>query len=120
MNQKLLEWLKPESVEVDIVRVEESEEVGIEESELDEMWSYVGKKANPRWLWHAIDCSSGRVLAFGFGRRKDEVFLQLKKLLEPFGIKRYCTDGWGLTSGIYQQRTTRLVSIKLRELSKSI
>ena len=26
---------------------------------------------------------------------KDEVFLQLKKLLLPFGIKRYCTDGWG-------------------------
>jgi len=30
-----------------------------------------------------------------FGRRKDEVFVELKKLLEPFGIKRYCTDGWG-------------------------
>jgi insertion element IS1 protein InsB len=30
-----------------------------------------------------------------FGRRKDEVFLQLKKLLEPFEIKQYCTDGWG-------------------------
>ncbi len=29
-----------------------------------------------------------------FGCRKDEVFLQLKKLLEPFGIHRYCTDGW--------------------------
>jgi hypothetical protein len=23
------------------------------------------------------------------------LFLQLKKLLKPFGIKRYCTDGWG-------------------------
>jgi insertion element IS1 protein InsB len=33
--------------------------------------------------------------AYVFGRRKDEVFLQLKKLLEQFGIKRYCTDGWG-------------------------
>lgn len=29
------------------------------------------------------------------GRAQDEVFLQLKALLEPFGIKRYCTDGWG-------------------------
>ena len=51
MNQKLLQWLKPEDVEVDIIRVEESEEAGIEESELDEMWSYVGKKSNPRWLF---------------------------------------------------------------------
>lgn len=95
MNQKLLESLKPEQLEVDIVRVEEATEAGIEESELDEMWSYVGKKTNPRWLWHAIDRRTGQVLAYVFGRRKDKVFLQLKQLLEPFGIKRYCTDGWG-------------------------
>lgn len=59
------------------------------------MWSYVGRKSNPRWLWHAIDRQSGAVLAYVFGRRKDQVFLQLQKLLLPFGIKRYCTDGWG-------------------------
>jgi insertion element IS1 protein InsB len=59
------------------------------------MWSYVSSKKNPRWLWYAIDRSTGQVLAYVFGSRKDEVFLKLKKLLEPFGIKRYCTDGWG-------------------------
>src|SRR5437870_13762770 len=32
----------------------------------------------PRWLWHAIDHATGAVLAYVFGRRKDEVFLQLK------------------------------------------
>lgn len=67
----------------------------IQESELDEMWSFVGRKKNQRWLWHAIDRVSGKVLAYVFGRRKDEVFLKLKALLEPFGIKKYCTDGWG-------------------------
>ncbi|MBD2309927.1 hypothetical protein H6G17_31455 [Chroococcidiopsis sp. FACHB-1243] len=76
-----MQWLKPESIEVDIVRVEESQEADVGESELDEMWSYVAKKSNPRWLWHAIDRQSGKVLAYVFGRRKDEVFLQLKKLL---------------------------------------
>jgi len=55
----------------------------------------VESKKNPRWLWHAIERSSGQVLAYVFGRRKDEVFRALKKLLEPFGIKKYCTDGWG-------------------------
>jgi insertion element IS1 protein InsB len=30
-----------------------------------------------------------------FGRRQDEVFLKLKELLEPFGITKYYTDGWG-------------------------
>ncbi|MDV2996928.1 MAG: hypothetical protein N4J56_006633 [Chroococcidiopsis sp. SAG 2025] len=95
MNQKLLQQLKPESVEVEIIRVEVTQAAGVEESELDEMWSYVGRKSNPRWLWHAIDRRNGKVLAYVFGRRKDQVFLQLKKLLEPIGIKKYCTDGWG-------------------------
>ena len=67
----------------------------VEEAEVDEMWSYVGKKREPRWLWHAIDHRSGPVLAYVFGRRKDEVFLKLKALLEPFGITRYYTDYWG-------------------------
>jgi insertion element IS1 protein InsB len=34
-------------------------------------------------------------LAYVFGRRQDHVFLQLKGLLEPFGITRYDTDYWG-------------------------
>ena len=52
-------------------------------------------QSHPRWLWHAIDHRSGKVLAYVFGRRKDTVFLQLKALLEPFGITRYYSDGWG-------------------------
>jgi insertion element IS1 protein InsB len=35
------------------------------------------------------------VLAYVFGRRKDEVFLKLKDLLEPFGITRFYTDDGG-------------------------
>ena len=59
------------------------------------MWSLVGKKSAPRWLWHAGDHYRGVVLAYVFGRRQDHVFLQLKGLLEPFGIRRYHTDYWG-------------------------
>ena len=66
-----------------------------EEAEMDEMWSFVGKKGNPRGLWHAIDHHTGTVLAYVFGRRKDEVFLQRKALLEPFGLTRFYTDHWG-------------------------
>jgi hypothetical protein len=53
------------------------------------IWSFVGNKGNPRWLWHAIDHHTGKVLAYVFGRRKDDVFLQLKGLLEPFGLTRF-------------------------------
>ena len=91
----VLQHLHPERVEIKICRADELAQRRGLTSELDEMWSYVGKKAEPRWLWHAIDHASGIVLAYIFGRRQDTVFLQLKKLLEPFGITRFYTDGWG-------------------------
>src|SRR5438874_7271189 len=47
------------------------------------------------FVWHAIDHYTGKVLAYVFGRRKDEVFVKLKALLEPFGLTRYSTDYWG-------------------------
>ena len=95
MNQAVLKHLHPEHVEVDICRAEELAQRRGLTSELDEMWSYVGKQAEPRWLWHAIDPHSGTVLAYVFGRRKDAVFLELQALLAPFGIPRFDTDGWG-------------------------
>ena len=87
----------PDHIEVDIVKVEQAHEVEQNEQavEMDEMWSYVGSKENQRWLWHAIDRATGVVLAYIFGRRQDEIFLGLKKLLEPFGITRFYTDDWG-------------------------
>ena len=95
VNQTVLKHLPPEHVEVELWRADALEVRRGLSSELDEMWSYVRSKANPRWLWHAIDHHTGKVLAYVFGRRQDTVFLELKALLEPFGITRYFTDGWG-------------------------
>jgi insertion element IS1 protein InsB len=49
-----------------------------------------------KWLnrARATGYTRGKVLAYVLGARKDEVFLQLKAL-EPFGIHRFYTDGWG-------------------------
>lgn len=63
-------------------------------AEIDEQWSYVGNKSNQRWLWHAIDHATGKVLAYVFGKRKDSVFKKLQALLKPFGIKEFYTDDW--------------------------
>ncbi|WP_442862831.1 IS1 family transposase [Candidatus Entotheonella palauensis] len=95
VNHAVLRLLNPEQVEVAICRADELEQRRGLSSELDEMWSFVRAKSNPRWLWHAIDHRSGQILAYVFGRRQDAVFLELKKLLELFGITRYYTDGWG-------------------------
>ena len=95
VNLSILEQLNCESIVVDICLVKPVEILSQVESELDEMWSFVAKKANQRWLWHAIERKSGKVLAYVLGTRKDDVFIQLKGLLEPFGITRFYTDNWG-------------------------
>ena len=59
VNTALLCTLNPETVTVDIERAGEAE--------MDEMWSFVGHKGNPRWLWHTIDHGTGAVLAYVFG-----------------------------------------------------
>jgi insertion element IS1 protein InsB len=66
---------------------------------MDEMWSFVGAKATARWLWHALDHHTGRVLAYVVGTRKDAVFLKLRALLAPLGITRYYTD----RAGVYRR-----------------
>lgn len=92
VNTAVLRTLNPVEVAWDVERAGEAE------AEREEMGSFVGNKGNPRWLWQAIDHHTGKVLASVFGRRKDEVFLQLKALLEPFGLSRYYTDHWGAYS----------------------
>jgi insertion element IS1 protein InsB len=86
-NERLLQTLDPAQVEVIVHKVEEAE--------IDEMWSFVGSKSQQRWLWHAIEHHTGQVFASVFGTREDHVFLARQTLLEPFGITRLYTDGWG-------------------------
>ena len=95
VNLPLLKQLNPDQIEVEIQLAPLDEKLGGPESEIDETWSYVARKSNPRWLWYAIDHQSGKILAYVFGTRKDQVFLKLKALLEPFKITKYYTDGWG-------------------------
>jgi IS1 family transposase len=43
-------------------------------------------------------------VAFSFSlETASEVFGHLKKLLEPFGIQQYCTDGYGSYEGSFPQ-----------------
>jgi insertion element IS1 protein InsB len=46
----------------------------VEEAEVDEMWSFVGKKTQQPWLWHAMDHRTGVVLAYVLGTHQDDVF----------------------------------------------
>lgn len=65
------------------------------EGEIDEMWSYVGKKTRQRWLWYAIERKSRKVLAFVFGPRTDKTYRKLLALLPAKLLDHYNTDDWG-------------------------
>jgi insertion element IS1 protein InsB len=67
----------------------------VTEAELDEIWSFVGSKHQPRRLWEALDHQTGRVVAYVCGRREDQALLRLKVLLAPLGMRRFYPDGWG-------------------------
>jgi insertion element IS1 protein InsB len=86
VNIKALNDINPES-QIKLERVEDAE--------FDEMWSFVRSKEQQRWLWHAIDHDSGVVLAYVLDVHQDSAFLKLKKILEPFDIANYHTDGLG-------------------------
>jgi insertion element IS1 protein InsB len=77
VNVVACQQISSEEAEVEIHKVEAAE--------MDEMWSFVGKKAPQHWLWHAIDHTSGVILADVCGVHEDEVFLQLKELAFPVG-----------------------------------
>jgi insertion element IS1 protein InsB len=63
------------------------------------MWSCVGTKTTARWLWHAIDHHTGRVLADVVGIRKDAEFQKLRALLGLVSITRDYTD----KAGVYRR-----------------
>ena len=60
------------------------------EAEVDERWSFVGKKANPQWLWLALDAQSRQVLAFHVGDRSRKSARQLWNQL-PAAYRQHAT-----------------------------
>jgi insertion element IS1 protein InsB len=66
----------------------------ITELEIDEMWSFVGNKANQKWLWYAFDPSRKKVVCWELGRRTDATCRRLLEKLGGCQVLRFCTDEW--------------------------
>ena len=72
------------------------------ESEMDEMWSFVGKKKNKQWIWLAIDPNTKQIIGFYVGDRSKE---SAKKLFHslPEEYKEYAhfyTDDYESYKGV--------------------
>lgn len=85
------------------------------DSELDEMWSFVQKKANKQWIWIALCRRTRQVIAFHVGDRSRESAKVLWEKL-PNSIKekgQFYSDDWDAYKGVFPSE--RHISSKLKK-----
>ena len=82
------------------------------ESEIDEMLSFVGKKASKQWIWIALDVKSRQIVAFHVGDRSGQSAKALWKSI-PKGYRNHATfytDGWCAYEGVIPEKQHRVVN----------
>ena len=64
--------------------------------EVDEFWTYVGRKTNKVWLIYAYHRESGEIVAYVWGKRELKTAVKLRKRLKRLGIRynRIASDEW--------------------------
>ena len=96
----------------------EAEELAIYtfESEIDEILSFVGKKANEQWISIAIDVHSRQIVAFHVGDRSRQSTKALwQSIPERYrNHTTFYTDGWCAYEGVIPEKQHRVVNKLLR------
>lgn len=84
------------------------------DSELDEMWSFVGYKKNKRWIWIALCRKTRQVIAFHIGSRgREDARILWAKI--PNELKNRCkfhTDDWDAYKGVIPKNRHYYLKIK--------
>ncbi len=72
------------------------------EAEVDELWSFVGKKANRQWVWIAMDAITRQVIAFHVGDRSGQSAKALWQQIPAMYQERatFYTDQYEVYKGI--------------------
>ena len=66
----------------------------VQNVEIDELWSYVARKSNQRWLWYAYERDQKKILAFVIDRRTDDACQRIVRMLSLYTIEHIYTDNW--------------------------
>ncbi len=84
------------SVLVKSERVIKPKKTHYEHIEVDEFWTYVGKKQEKVWLIYAYDRHSGEIVAFVWGKRDLKTAKKLKARLKELSVHydTISTDNW--------------------------
>lgn len=98
VNYSYINKHRGDTIEIDIIS---SDQIEVNETEMDEMWSFVHDKSQQYWLWWAIDHNTGDPLAFCFGTREHKHVDELLELLSAFQINIIYAD----SNSAYQTHT---------------
>src|SRR5262249_38655432 len=105
--------------------VQENDEIEVVVLQADELWSYVGAKTNPQWLWLVMHSRTRQVVAMEIGPRNRATAERLfYKLPEPLKKKpsvilttSLCTTMSYLTSNIDPSEKTLVKHLTLKDLT---
>jgi IS1 family transposase len=86
------------------------------EVEADEAWSFVGKKANPQWLWLALELQSRQGIAFHVGDRSRKSARKLWKKIPAVYRQQatFYTDGHASYQGVIPSAQHQVITKKAR------
>jgi insertion element IS1 protein InsB len=82
------------------------------EAELDELWSFVGKKENHHWVWIAMDATTRQVLAFHVGDRSSQsaqaLWEKIPAVYQEHAV--FYTDRYAAYTGVIPPTKHRAIS----------
>jgi IS1 family transposase len=74
--------------------------------EFDEVWSFVLKKTNQRWLWTVLCRRTRQIVAFGIGDRSDATCQRLWEQIPPaYKVCQSYSDFWAAYSKVLPKAT---------------
>ena len=110
----------PENLNAEVVA--EDDEIEVVVLEADELWSYVGSKENPQWLWLVMHSKTRQIIAMEVGPRNKQTAEKLfYKLPEPLKKKpntilttSLCTTRRSLmrSTDLSEKNRVRLLTLK--------
>ncbi len=85
--------------------------------EVDEMWHYLGTKANKLWIWTAFDRATGRLIDWECGNRDQATFECLLSRIRRWNARLVCTDEYvvyeqGLSAGQHYAGKDQTVALE--------
>ncbi len=82
------------------------------EAEMDELWSFVGAKANRHWVWIAMDATTRQVIAFYVGDRSGQSAQALWEQIPAVYREQatFYTDQYEVYTGVIPSAQHRAIS----------